>query len=147
MNEVLAAYVVFISSLLASWLVYERAGSRLVSLSVPLLASYSYLAPESIPVIIVGSITAYTVGEVAYRKLLFYGMRLFFLNSVISSFTVMLLSLSRVNVGYLLISTLPGLLAYDVHVSGKPIRTASFSVIFFTIQWIFTVLLVNFLKI
>ncbi len=146
MNGVTVAYTSLIIALSIVWAAYERFGFRVVSLSVPLLASFSSLVPESIPVIIVSSITSYLVGELAYRKFLFYGMRMFFLQSLISAITVLLMTLNTLNIGYLLISTLPGLLSYDVHTSREPAMTATFSSIFFTFQLVITSLLVNFLK-
>ncbi len=145
MSGVLAAYITLIAALFISWIMYERSGFRAVSLSIPLLASFCSLVPASIPVIIVSSITSYLVGELAYRKLLFYGMRIYFLQSIVSSATVLVLTLNTLNVGYLLISTLPGLLSYDAHTSREPLATITFSAIFFTIQWAVTIVLVNFL--
>ncbi len=145
MNEVVAAYISLIVALFIAWIVYERSGFRAVSLSIPLLASFSSLVPESIPVIIVSSITSYLMGELAYRKFLFYGMRMFFLQSVISSLTVLVMAFNALNIEYLLISTLPGLLSYDVHTSREPAATVAYSAIFFTIQLIITAVLVNFL--
>ena len=145
MSGVVAAYISLIVALFTTWIVYERSGFRAVSLSIPLLASFSSLVPESIPVIIVSSITSYLVGELAYRKLLFYGMRMFFLQSVISSVTVLILMHDALDANYLLISTLPGLLSYDVHTSREPVVTVTFSAIFFTVQWAITLILVNFL--
>ena len=145
MSEVVTAYISLVAALFISWIVYERSGFRAVSLSIPLLASFSSLVPASIPVIIVSSITSYLTGELAYRKLLFYGMRMFFLQSIVSSTTVLILTLNALDVNYLLISTLPGLLSYDIHTSREPAVTLTFSAIFFTIQWVATILLVNFL--
>ncbi len=145
MSGVVAAYISLIVALFTTWIVYERSGFRAVSLSIPLLASFSSLVPESIPVIIVSSITSYLVGELAYRKLLFYGMRMFFLQSVVSSVTVLILTHNALDTNYLLISTLPGLLSYDVHTSREPVVTVTFSAIFFTVQWAITLILVNFL--
>ncbi|MDK2372716.1 MAG: hypothetical protein QI197_04995 [Candidatus Korarchaeota archaeon] len=141
------AYASLIVALSIVWVAYERFGFRAVSLSIPLLASFSSLMPESIPVIIVSSITSYLVGELAYRKFLFYGMRMFFLQSIISSVTVLITTLNSLSIEYLLISTLPGLLSYDIHTSREPVLTAAFSAIFFTLQLFVTSILVNFLKV
>lgn len=145
MKGVLVAYTSLMVALSIVWVAYERFGFRAVSLSIPLLASFSSLMPESIPVIIVSSITSYLVGELAYRKFLFYGMRMFFLQSVISSVTVLIMVFNSLSTEYLLISTLPGLLSYDVHTSREPVLTAAFSAIFFTLQLFATSILVNFL--
>lgn len=146
MEEIVAAYTSLIFALLIVWIIYEKRGFRVVSLSIPLLASFSFIAPDAVPVIIVSSIASYIAGELAYRKLLFYGMRIFLLNSTVSSILVFVLSLNRLDVGYLLLSTLPGLLAYDVHASRDPIMTITYSAIFFTVQFALTVMLVNFLR-
>ncbi len=146
MNGVVIAYVSLVTALFSLWMLYERFGFRMVSLAVPLLASFSALVPEFIPVIIVSSITSYLVSEFAYKKFLFYGMRVFFLSSIVSSLVIFLLIWRNLNLSFLLASTLPGLLAYDVHTSREPALTALFSAIFFTIQWVGTLALVNFLS-
>ncbi len=145
MEGVIAAYASLIVALSIVWVAYERFGFRVVSLSIPLLASFSSLMPESIPVTIVSSITSYLVGELMYRKFLFYGMRMFFIQSIISSITVLIMVFNSLSIEHLLISTLPGLLSYDIHTSREPALTAAFSAIFFTLQLFATSILVNFL--
>ncbi len=147
MEGVIVAYASLIIALSIVWVAYERFSFRAVSLSIPLLASFSSLMPESIPVIIVSSITSYLAGELVYRKFLFYGMRMFFLQSIISSVTVLIMTFNSLCIEYLLISTLPGLLSYDIHTSREPELTVTFSAIFFTLQLSVTSILVNFLKV
>ena len=53
-----------------------------------------YSIPAGSPII-----TAMVVDEVAYRCFLFYGMRLFFLHSVISSISILLVSGPSVDMG------------------------------------------------
>ncbi len=144
-GEVLA-YIVAIIGILIAWIVYESLGYKVISFSIPLLASYYYSAPSSILVIIVSFAVALLFGELAYRYFLFYGMRIFFLYSIVSSISVFLLSYPRINSGVLLLSTLPGLLAYDIHSSRRRYHTFIISSIFFIIQTAVLLVLVNFFK-
>lgn len=144
MNDIVAAYISLLVALFIAWIMYEKEGSRVISLSIPILASFSFMVPSAIPVIIVSSMASYLAGELAYRKLLFYGARIFLFLSIVSSILVLALSLDRLDVGYLLVSTLPGLLAYDIHTSHNPISAVIYSVIFFILQYAFALILVKF---
>ncbi len=146
MNGEALAYIMSIIGILIAWIAYERLGYKLISFSIPLLASYCYLVPDSLLVIIVSFVVTLLLGELAYRYFLFYGMRIFFLYSIASSIFVFLLSYPRINSGVLLLSTLPGLFAYDVHSSKRRHHTFMLSSIFFIIQIIILLILFNFLK-
>ncbi len=140
------AYILAIVGILVAWMIYERLGYKIISFSIPLLASYCYLVPRSILVITVSFIIALLLGELAYRYFLFYGMRIFFLYSTTSSLLVFLFSYPSIDSGTVLLSTLPGLLAYDIHSSKRRFYTFLLSSIFFILQLVALVFLVNFLK-
>ncbi len=140
------AYLSSVAGIVVIWCIYEWLGYKIVSVSVPLIASYAFLVPDSLYTITVSFLAAFVAGEVAYRRFLFYGMRLFLLYSVVSSLIVFLINYPRIDVGILLISTLPGLLAYDVHSSQRRYATLFLSAIFFTTQLSLLCILVNFLE-
>ncbi len=146
MTGEILAYIIAVIGILLAWIAYERLGYKVISFSIPLLASYYYLVPSSLLVIIVSFAAALLIGELAYRYLLFYGMRIFFLYSIISSIVTFLFTYPRIDSGVLLLSTLPGLLAYDIHSSRRRYYTFIISSIFFIIQVAALLALVNFLK-
>ncbi len=141
------AYLSSVVGLVIIWMLYERVGYRPISISVPLLAPYVYLRMEVLYAITVGILISAIVGEVLYRYLLFYGLRQFFIYNVTSMLVIFITLYASINEEVLLLSTLPGLFAYDIHSSRNRARTATFSVIFFTLHMTSLSILVNFLRV
>lgn len=141
------AYLSSVVGLVIIWMLYERVGYRPISISVPLLAPYVYLRIEILYAIIVGILVSALLGEIFYRYLLFYGLRQFFIYNIISMLVIFITLYTSINEEVLLLSTLPGLFAYDVHSSRNRVRTAILSAIFFTLHVTSLFILVNILRV
>lgn len=115
-------YAVILVEMFLSWVYYELTDRRDLSMASPLLAGYLALNLGQVYALVLAFIISSLVIELAYWRFLFYGMRSLYLAMLVSSITCLLTMGSSLTV--LLVSTLPGLLSYDVHTSMYRARTA-----------------------
>ncbi len=125
-------YAVILIEMFLTWGYYELTGRRDFSLASPLLAGYLATYPENWPWVIASFVISLLVIELFYWRFLFYGMRSLYLAMTVSSLIILILL--GASITSLLMSTLPGLLAYDVHTSMDRKRTliASWGLILIT---------------
>ncbi len=131
-QQEVTVYAVILLEMFLAWGYYELTGKRDFSLASPLLAGYLATYPESWPWVVASFTISLLIIELFYWRFLFYGMRSLYLAMTVSS--LIILVLVGASITSLLMSTLPGLLAYDVHASMDRKRTlmASWGLILIT---------------